>query len=465
MKHFFRFTLFAALLGSTATFGQFQQSVQGPAQAKLDDALARLAAFRAEVAETKIPLAQELNQLESQVIELRREADRKARVRDSADVRLDALQQEVNGLREQVDYLRNLLVDYISGLERLLHVSEHGAYLDRIAAILNSADDADLTEAEQIANLYSGLELGIERLQEVSGGSIFEGRAILPDGNLGNGTFVLMGPQAFFVASDQGGLIQRSESETPQVIAVDVVADAARAFVDAGGSGELIFDTTQGKALAIAATQESWVEHVAKGGFWVIVIIAFGTAALIVGVFKGVELLGQGSMSRMKVREIMSLTSEGKVEEALSKARAAKGPEADMLAEGLKNRHESPELLEEILFEKVLETQPRVERLLPMIAVIAATAPLLGLLGTVTGMIKTFDLITLFGTGDARSLSGGISEALVTTEFGLIVAIPSLILHAVLWRYSRQILSRMEKSAVALLNALRRTPVQEKAAA
>ncbi len=464
MKQLFRLTILASLLGVSTAFGQFQQQVSGPAQARLDDALERLAAFRAEVAEEKIPLAQELNQLESEVIELRREADRKARVRDSADVRLDALQQEVNGLREQVDFLRNVLVDYITGLDSLLHVSERSVYEDRIASVQASATDADLTEAEQIATLFSGLELGIERLYEVSGGSIFEGRAILPDGNLGTGTFVLMGPQAFFVSGDQGGLILTSESKTPQLIDVAPVREATQSLVAANGSGELVFDTT-GKALAIEAARESVIEHIAKGGFWVYIIIAFGVAALIVGLYKAVELLGQGSMSRLKVREIMNLAADGKAEEALNKARSAKGPEADMLAEGLKNRQESPELLEEILFEKVLETQPKVERLLPMIAVIAATAPLLGLLGTVTGMIKTFNLITLFGTGDARSLSGGISEALVTTEFGLIVAIPSLILHAVLWRYSRHILARMEKSAVALLNALRRTTAQEKAAA
>ncbi|MGF1483318.1 MAG: MotA/TolQ/ExbB proton channel family protein [Opitutales bacterium] len=456
-------TLCVLLLGATAVQAQFEQQVRGPAQAKLEGALERLASFRSDVAEAKVPLAEELNRLEAEVLELRREADRKARVRDSADVRLTALEQEVNGLREQVDYLRNVLVDYLTNLDSLLHVSERFRYADRIADVLVQGDDPDLSEAEQLEQLMSGLSIGIEHIYDVTGGSIFQGKAILPDGNLGDGSFVLMGPQAFFAAGDSGGLIQRSESESPQVIPVPGMAPLIQSVADSA-SGNLAFDTTQGKALAIAATQESLVEHILKGGVWIWPIVFFGAVALLVAVIKAFELYSLGSMSRSKVSEIVSLAAEGKPDEALSQARAAKGPESDMLAEGLQNRDVSPELLEEILFEKVLETQPKVERLLPIIAVIAATAPLLGLLGTVTGMINTFKLITLFGTGDARSLSSGISEALVTTEFGLIVAIPALILHAVLWRKSRQILSQMEKSGVSLLNALRRSPAQAKAA-
>ena len=79
---------------------------------------------------------------------------------------------------------------------------------------------------------------------------------------------------------------------------------------------------------------------------------------------------------------------------------------------------------------------------------------MLGLLGTVTGIINTFKLITVFGTGDAKTLSAGISEALITTKFGLIVAIPSLFLHAFLSRKARRIIDGMEKPAVAFFNRI-----------
>jgi biopolymer transport protein ExbB len=93
--------------------------------------------------------------------------------------------------------------------------------------------------------------------------------------------------------------------------------------------------------------------------------------------------------------------------------------------------------------------------LLAFIGTTAAVSPLLGLLGTVTGMITTFELITIFGTGDARNLSSGISEALVTTEFGLIVAIPALILHAILSRKANSLLGTMEQQAIAFTNGLK----------
>ena len=86
-----------------------------------------------------------------------------------------------------------------------------------------------------------------------------------------------------------------------------------------------------------------------------------------------------------------------------------------------------------------------------MLSVSAAAAPLLGLLGTVTGMIHTFRLITMFGTGDARLLSGGISEALVTTEAGLMVAIPALLIHAWCLRRVRRNASLHKQAALRLL--------------
>ena len=81
-------------------------------------------------------------------------------------------------------------------------------------------------------------------------------------------------------------------------------------------------------------------------------------------------------------------------------------------------------------------------------------ALLLGLLGTVTGMINTFKLITVFGTGDPKRLSSGISEALVTTEYGLIIAVPCLLLFALLSRKSKGILASMEQTAVGFINGL-----------
>jgi biopolymer transport protein ExbB len=107
-----------------------------------------------------------------------------------------------------------------------------------------------------------------------------------------------------------------------------------------------------------------------------------------------------------------------------------------------------------VLQEAILKELPRLERFLPALNVIAAVAPLLGLLGTVTGMIGTFHVITLYGTGDPRLMAGGISEALVTTMVGLAVAIPVMLIHAFLRRRIEHIVGDMEEKALAMSNII-----------
>ena len=135
-----------------------------------------------------------------------------------------------------------------------------------------------------------------------------------------------------------------------------------------------------------------------------------------------------------------------------------RGPVGRMLLTGVRHIREPRELIEEVMYEQVLSTRLRLERLLPFVSIAAASAPLLGLLGTVTGIINTFSLMTVFGTGDIKTLSSGISEALITTEYGLIVAIPALLFHSFLSRKARGVINRMEKAGLAFVNQLGKTP-------
>ena len=98
------------------------------------------------------------------------------------------------------------------------------------------------------------------------------------------------------------------------------------------------------------------------------------------------------------------------------------------------------------------------------VAISASAAPLLGLLGTVTGIMNTFNMITIYGTGDVKSLSSGISEALITTEYGLIVAIPCLLMHAFLSAQARGIVGRMEATGLSFMNELLKSEVRAKSA-
>jgi biopolymer transport protein ExbB len=118
----------------------------------------------------------------------------------------------------------------------------------------------------------------------------------------------------------------------------------------------------------------------------------------------------------------------------------------------LRNLDREREHLEDIISESILHESTRLNRFGPMIMMIAGVAPLLGLLGTVTGMIQTFDVITEFGTSDPKLLAGGIAVALVTTEPGLLVAIPCLLFGNLLSGWADRIKDDMEKGALKVIN-------------
>ncbi len=125
----------------------------------------------------------------------------------------------------------------------------------------------------------------------------------------------------------------------------------------------------------------------------------------------------------------------------------------DILSQYMQNRCDDPELNREMLKSMRTRQGSKVMHHIGTILILAAVAPLLGLLGTVTGMISTFDVISSFGTGNARALASGISEALVTTQSGLVVAVPGLLLGSVLYRRAEKTKARMELFCIGLQNA------------
>jgi biopolymer transport protein ExbB len=284
---------------------------------------------------------------------------------------------------------------------------------------------------------------------------LFEGQAVVSDGEVEDGKFLLLGPTTYFSSteSEEAGVTVKS-GLLPPVISIDDDRDELiRATIQAG-SGDLPLDPSLGSALAIAAQDETVWEHIQKGGIWIWPILFFAFLATVTAIFKAIEIYRVKMPRPGSLHDILKAINEGDAAKALELAKAVEGPAREMLVDAVEHSDESKELVEEVMYERMLEVQPNLERLLPFIAVTAATAPLMGLLGTVTGMINTFKLITIFGTGDAKQLSSGISEALVTTEFGLIVAIPSLIMHALLNRRSQGVMANMERMAVAFVNGL-----------
>jgi biopolymer transport protein ExbB len=302
----------------------------------------------------------------------------------------------------------------------------------------------------------------LNRLEGALGGDRFEGAAVAEAaGNkVKKGQFVIIGPAAYFKSDDGqtvGTAEERLGSLQPNVIAFrKSEAGEAVAEVIEKGDGRLPVDPTLGNAHVVEATEENIIEHASKGGPVMYPIVILAGAAFLVALVKFVGMIFLRKPRPRNISELLAKVAGNDTEGAREQAAQIRGPAGEMLRIGADHLGEPPELIEEVMYEKVLSTRLRVQRMLPFIAISAAAAPLLGLLGTVTGIINTFKLITVFGTGDVKTLSGGISEALITTEFGLIVAIPSLLLHAFLSRRARSIVDQMEKSAVAFMNEVSR---------
>lgn len=448
------FALGASLLPS-AVLAQDLSGIEAEAQADLAEALEELADLRAAIREEKIPLGQERRSLEAEVRALRDEAEAARAVQDNADLRLDQLRNLIRAREEEMQFASNLLDEYVRGLQARVHVAEVERYETSLKAILDEAERAE-EPGSSAPVLVEGLGVGLDRAQGVLGGEVFAGRAVLPDGRVQDGQFFLMGPFAYFSGPGGSGEVMRGESLRPSV--APVPDEEIGQAIDAIASGQLAaipLDATLGKARSIAQTEETFLEHVAKGGVWIVPILAFALISITVAIFKAMELFSIKLPTEGSVTKLTGLIEAEDYNKAREEAARLPGPVGEMLRVGVQHSRESIGLIEELLIEKVVEAQPKVNRLLMVIATTAAVAPLLGLLGTVTGMINTFKLITIFGTGDARNLSSGISEALITTEFGLIVAIPALILHAVLSRRASTILGAMERQAITFVNGLK----------
>ncbi len=184
---------------------------------------------------------------------------------------------------------------------------------------------------------------------------------------------------------------------------------------------------------------------------WVIVVV--GILCLVLVIARTVILFGMGAGSSSLAAKLVPLVTEGRIEEAMTACRRSHASAGRVLLATLQNLLGGKEKLEDVISESILAEAPGLERFGSIIMVFAAISPLLGLLGTVTGIISTFDIITEFGTGDPKMLSGGISEALVTTELGLIVAIPTLLIGTMLSGKAQGILGDLEKSALSVVNA------------
>ena len=447
----------AGLLGFTSLGAEGFTDVNAEVDRKLEASVKALNDLRMEVAKEKLPLAKEVNELEAEILARGRELDRleRSKVRSAQDVTV--LEKKIKTREDQHDYMSSLLNEFVRNFEGRIHVSEIPLYEDATEKAKLALSDTNMSESDQFLSQLDVVDLSIERLENILGGYAFEGEALSEESILEKGTMIAFGPTVYFVSDDAmtTGITQgKANAADPVVLPLDGSLSKGIRTLAEKGKGPLPFDASLGRALKIETSEESYWEHIQKGKVVGYAILLLGSIALIIVIYKLIQVARFKVASSDKVEEVLNRLDQNDKPGALKVAEAIPGASGELLAEGVRHSHLKPGTLEEILYEKVLQPRPKLESYLAFLAITAAAAPLMGLLGTVVGMIKTFNLISLFGTGDAKSLSSGISEALVTTELGLTIAIPVLIAHGLISRLSKRKINALEETAIAFVNGI-----------
>ncbi|WP_299137177.1 MotA/TolQ/ExbB proton channel family protein [uncultured Vibrio sp.] len=203
-----------------------------------------------------------------------------------------------------------------------------------------------------------------------------------------------------------------------------------------GEVSNVIVDPSRGFMLEQLALTPSLTDRLQAGGVVGKVILGLLAIGLIIALVRGVSL----AIARQKIRAQLKNPEQ-----------AGNNPLGRVLAVYNKEQNQTVEALELRLLEAVVDEQTHLEKGLSMLKLLAALAPMLGLLGTVTGMIETFQVITQFGNGDPKVMAGGISMALVTTVLGLVAAMPLLLAHNILSTQAENIRNILEKQGIGLV--------------
>ena len=298
-----------------------------------------------------------------------------------------------------------------------------------------------LAEARGIPSIEQMHDLRVELLREMSqSGQVqrFQKQVVLPGGSIVDAEIVRVGvfnaiTENFFLqfVPDTQSLqvLARQPARRYQSMAKDLFA------LDAGYT-TMAVDPSRGQILSLLIQAPGLAERINQGGLVGYFIIFIGLLGLALSLWRLLILRQDGqAINQQLTTDIVSQDN------ALGRILS------------VHNEHDAmdTELLELKIDEAILKEVPKLEKYHSIIKVFAAVAPLLGLLGTVVGMIVTFQALTLFGTGDPKLMAGGISQALVTTMLGLIVAIPLVFLHSVLTSWSGTLIEVLEEQSAGLI--------------
>lgn len=394
---------------------------------------------------------QEFRQQRAQQQQLLAEARAELRAQEQRSDRLNAefdenerelaelsttLNERMGNLGELFGVVRQVAGDMRSTLNDSM-VSAQFPGRTQLYANLAERSDTELPSVDELRSMWTGM---VREIAESGSVVEFNSDVINADGQVEqNRNVVRVG---VFNAVSDGNFLQWDSSQN---LLLELPRQPAGRFqsmaqdlqeASPGTIQEMAVDFTRGDILAQVVRSPTLRERVRQAGPVGAVIIVIGIIGLLFALWKGVMLMIRGSAIKRQIKK-----SEADKGNALGRVLSVyeDSPNADV------------ETLELKLDEAILRETAPLEAGLPFIKVLYVVAPLLGLLGTVVGMIQTFQQITLFGTGDPRMMAGGISMALLTTVLGLVVAIPLTVIHSVLQTRSRALIQILEEQAAGII--------------
>ena len=380
------------------------------------------------ISKEQATLAKQIFTKQQSLSKLREQAAVNRRLADENTLSLDQLQTRLDTWQQQQQYQLNLLSRFVrqntsNSASSNESANSQNELLSRVVSLINNQEQA----------LYPQF-----KKQSV----------VLSNGELSQANTLQVGPVAWFSTQTpklMGLLNLDDESNALKVALVQSTSDdnpLDNTLKQNGvGSTLLTFDPSLTHLVTSQAQQESPLEHLEKGGLWAIPIILFACFALTIALLKAAQLL---RLSKIKMHSQMQLQQLFKAENSSEFS----GMQQQLF--NLTLQSEKGQVRDDQLFNQLIHDKHKLDNFIGAIAVTAAVAPLLGLLGTVSGMIETFKMMTLFGSGDPEVVSGGIAQALITTELGLVVAIPALVLNALLSRKAKAYYSQLEGFALQL---------------
>jgi biopolymer transport protein ExbB len=317
---------------------------------------------------------------------------------------------------------------------------------------------ADLRDPDKVPGLggiQSLIDVYFDELRRSGEITLRTGEFVGIDGRMTTGQIIRAGAFTtyFRMPDGQVGFLQvEEEGDRLQAVTGEVERDDRRAVSAYFDNDSIVLpvDMSRGGAFVSMTQKDDLLDKFEAGGILMYPILFVACLAILIMIERFILLYTTKANTDTITDRITKLAESGNWKQAkIACDEKSSVPTCRMLASAVGNVGATQEVLENTLQEAILRETPRLERFLPTLGVLGTIAPLLGLLGTVTGMINTFKVITAQGAGDPSAMAGGISEALLTTQFGLTVAVPVMLIHHLLSRRVDKIVGDMEEKGTA----------------